>query len=175
MCVPSIIPEAWNIQARKCLRGTVAFTSDIANNDRRGIFLMLPCYWNILECCVMHCTDATLLFFWLWCHCKVYWNANVPNLRAQKMMHSQISYEIFIVYLYLSQVHKKFDLNCIHNDLFQLPWRFLGKWSNSNICRAVTDGPFSAELEICQGCMFNPKKEIPYWPDTMFKFKSIFN
>ena len=41
-----------------------------------------------------------------------------------------------------------------------MPWRFLGKCTNSNIHRAVTDGPFS--VEICQGCTFNPKKEIPY-------------
>ena len=33
--------------------------------------------------------------------CKVYWNANVPHHRAQqKMMQSQISYEIFIVNRY---------------------------------------------------------------------------
>ena len=35
------------------------------------------------------------------------------------------------------------------------------KWMNSNIRCTVTDGPFSAE--ICQGCMFNPKEENPYW------------
>ena len=45
--------------------------------------------------------DATLLLFWSWRHCMVYWNANVRNLRAQqKMMQSQISYEIFIVNSY---------------------------------------------------------------------------
>ena len=42
-----------------------------------------------------------------------------------------------------------------------MTWRFIRKWTNSNIRRAVTDGPFSAK--ICQGCMFDPKKEIPYW------------
>ena len=60
--------------------------------------------------------DATLLF-WLWRHSKVYWNVNVPNLRAQqKIIQSQISYEIFIVYRYyphIHRVHKKFHLNCI--------------------------------------------------------------
>ena len=60
--------------------------------------------------------DVTLLF-WLWHHCKVYWNVNVLNLRAQqKMMQSQISYEIFIVnryYPHIHRVHKKFHLNCI--------------------------------------------------------------
>ena len=37
---------------------------------------------------------------------------------------------------------------------------WLGKWTNSNICHSVTDGPFDAE--IYQGCTFNHKKEIPY-------------
>ena len=46
-----------------------------------------------------------------------------------------------------------------------MPWRFLGKWMNSNIQSAVTDGPFSAEIR--QGCTFNPKKEIPYWHDVL--------
>ena len=36
-----------------------------------------------------------------------------------------------------------------------------GKVTNSNICRAGTDGPFSTE--ICQGCTINPEKKIPYW------------
>ena len=116
-----------------------------------------------------HCKkkhDATLLLFWLWPHCKDYWNAYVPSVRAQrKMMQSHISYKIFIVNRYLPRihrVHKKFHLNCIRNDSFETLWRFLGKWTNSNIRRAVTDGPFS--VEMCQECKFNPKKEIPYWP-----------
>ena len=58
-------------------------------------------------------------------------------------------------------MHKKFHLNCIRNDLFETPWIFRGEWTNSNILLAVSDGPFSAE--IFQGCMFNPKMEIPYW------------
>ena len=37
----------------------------------------------------------------------------------------------------------------------------MGKRTNSNICRTVTDGPFFAK--ICQGCRLDPKKEIPYW------------
>ena len=37
----------------------------------------------------------------------------------------------------------------------------MGKLINSNSRRAVTDRPFSAK--ICQGCTFDPKKEIPYW------------
>ena len=58
-------------------------------------------------------------------------------------------------------MHKKFHLNCIRYDLFETPWIFLGKWTNSNIHLTVSDGPFSAE--IFQGCTFNPKMEIPYW------------
>ena len=67
----------------------------------------------------------------------------------------------------IHRVHKKFHLNCIRNDSFEMPWRFLGKWTNSNIHHAVTDGPFSAK--ICQGCTFNTKKEILYrkWAEKM--------
>ena len=61
---------------------------------------------------------------------------------------------------HIHRVHKKFDLNCIGNDSFETILKFLTK-TYLNIRRAVTDGPFSTE--ICQGCMFNPKKEIPYW------------
>ena len=38
----------------------------------------------------------------------------------------------------------------------------MGKLTNSNIHRTVTDGPFSTQ--ICQGCMFHNKKEISYRP-----------
>ena len=55
--------------------------------------------------------------------------------------------------------------------LFETPWRFLRKWTNSNIRRAVTDGLFSAE--ICQGCTFNPKKEIPYWIPWMVQHSML--
>ena len=52
-----------------------------------------------------------------WRHCKVYWNGNVPSLRApEKRMQSQISDEIYIVNRYkphIHRVHKKFYLNCI--------------------------------------------------------------
>ena len=45
--------------------------------------------------------------------------------------------------------------------LFEMPWKFMGKWTNStNLC-AVTDGPLS--IKIRQGCTFHPKKKIPYW------------
>ena len=45
--------------------------------------------------------NVTLLLFWLLRHCKVYLNANVPNLKAQKkMMQSQISDEIFVMNRY---------------------------------------------------------------------------
>ena len=88
----SIIQESWNIQASKCLTCTLVYTW--WHRWRPGMF------WNILV--LRDATgNATLLLFWLWCHCKVYWNLNVPTLRAQqKMMQSQISYEIFIVNKY---------------------------------------------------------------------------
>ena len=35
----------------------------------------------------------------------------------------------------------------------------MGKWTHSNICHAVTDGPFA--VQICQRCTFDPKKENP--------------
>ena len=74
-------------------------------------------FWNILV--LRDATrDVTLLLFLLWRHCKVYWNLNVPNLRAQqKMMQIQISYKIFIVnrnYPLIHRVHKKFHLDHLH-------------------------------------------------------------
>ena len=41
-----------------------------------------------------------------------------------------------------------------------MPWRFIRKLKNSNICRAVTDGPFA--VQICQGCTVDFKKKNPY-------------
>ena len=55
--------------------------------------------------------------------------------------------------------------------LFETPWRFLGKWTNSNIRCAVTDRLFFAE--ICQKCMFNPKKEIPSWIPWMVQHSML--
>ena len=42
-------------------------------------------------------------------------------------------------------LHKKFHL-------FKMPWRFMGKWRNSNNRRAVTDGPFCT-----QRCTIDPR------------------
>ena len=44
---------------------------------------------------------------------------------------------------------------------FEMPWRLLGKRTNSNIHRTVTDGPFA--MQICPRCTFNPGKKNPYW------------
>ena len=49
----------------------------------------------------------------------------------------------------------------------------MGKKMNSNIRRAVTDGAFA--VPICQACMFDPKKEILYWPSEMLSYKSVKN
>ena len=90
--VYSIIQESWNIQASKCLTFTLVYTW--WHHQCPGMF------WNILV--LRDATrDATLLLFWLWSNCVVYWNENVPNLRAQQtMMQSKISSEIFIVNRY---------------------------------------------------------------------------
>ena len=60
---------------RRHCRGTVEVTSSLTwwhryTEEYSG------CYLNILECCVMCAGHATLLLFWLWHHCKVYWNEN---------------------------------------------------------------------------------------------------
>ena len=47
---------------------------------------------------------------------------------------------------------------------FEMPWRLMGQLTNSNICRTVTEGPFT--LQICQRCTFDPKKKNPYWAGT---------
>ena len=117
-------------------------------------------FWNILV--LRDATHDATLLFWLWRHCMVYWNANVPNLRAQhKMVKSQIFYEIYIVnryYLLIHKVHEKFHLNL---NSFETPPRLMGQWTNSNICRTVTDGPFlHANMS---NCTFIPKKKNPYW------------
>ena len=44
---------------------------------------------------------------------------------------------------------------------FEMPWRFLGKWTNSNNHSAVTDRSFA--IQICQGCTVDPKKKNLYW------------
>ena len=46
-----------------------------------------------------------------------------------------------------------------------------GRWTNSNIRTAVTDGPFA--VQICQRCTFDPKKEIPCWPYIRFEQNCI--
>ena len=84
--VHSIIQESWNIQLSKCLTCTLAY-------------MWWHCRWNVLEY-----SSAT------WCYFVIVLvttslhgllKHNVPNLRAQqKMMQSQISYEIFIVNRY---------------------------------------------------------------------------
>ena len=57
--------------------------------------------------------------------------------------------------------------------LFETSWRFMGKWTHSNICRTVTDGPFT--VQICQRCTFDPKIENPYWSAEHVKYAKIFS
>ena len=102
---------------------------------------------NVLEYSSEVTRDAPLLLFWLWRYCKVYWNANVPNLRAQqKMMLSQISYEIFIVNRYkllIHRVHKKFHLHCIRLKYRREWWDngqiqiFAAQWLMGHFCARI--------------------------------------
>ena len=41
-----------------------------------------------------------------------------------------------------------------------MPWRLMGKWTNSNIHCTVTDGSFTT-----QRCTFDPKKKNPFWTE----------
>ena len=44
---------------------------------------------------------------------------------------------------------------------FETPWKLMGQWTNSNICRIVTDVPKgSANMSKF---MFDRKKKNPYW------------
>ena len=43
----------------------------------------------------------------------------------------------------------------------------MGQWTNSNIRRTVTDGPFLREN--MSKCTFNPKKKNPYWEQNQNK------
>ena len=36
---------------------------------------------------------------------------------------------------------------------FEMSWRLMGQWTNSNNRLTVTDGPFT--VQICQGCTFD--------------------
>ena len=43
----------------------------------------------------------------------------------------------------------------------------MGQLTNSNICRAETDGSDGpVDVQICQGCMVDPKKKNPYWSEV---------
>ena len=86
--VHSIIPEAWNIQACKCLTGTVTYTWWSWRGRR------LKCSGILHNVCMTDKLTRCVTF-------KVYWNVHVPCLRAQqKIMQSQIFYEIFIMNRY---------------------------------------------------------------------------
>ena len=48
----SIIPEAWNIQACKCLTGTVAYTGNTADTEEYSRVLHNVCMTGKLTRCV---------------------------------------------------------------------------------------------------------------------------
>ena len=70
----SIIPEAWNIQACKCLTDTVAYTWWCC--WRRRIFFSLPEYSRVLHNVCMTSKHTQCVT------CKVYWKVHVPYLRS---------------------------------------------------------------------------------------------
>ena len=80
-------------------------------------------------------------------HCKVYWNANVESLRAQqKMMQSNFLQNIYSeqVLTHIHREHKKsFKLNS-----FEMPWRFIRKWTHSNIRRAVSHSSCKYDKDV---------------------------
>ena len=41
---------------------------------------------------------------------------------------------------------------------FEMPWRLMGQWANSNICRKETDGPKG--VQICQSVRLITKRKI---------------
>ena len=117
-------------------------------------------FWNILV--LRDAThDATLLLFWLWRHCMVYWNVNVPNLRAQqKMMQSQISHEIFTVNSIVTPYSQGTQEIPFKLHSFETMQRLMEQWTNSNIRHTVTDGQ-----NLCANmskCTLNPIKKNPY-------------
>ena len=44
---------------------------------------------------------------------------------------------------------------------FEMPWRLMGQWTNSNIRHTVTDGPF--RRANMSRCTYDPKTKNPYW------------
>ena len=139
----SIIPEAWNIQTCKCLIDTVAYTW--WRHWRRRIFSNVLEYSRVLHnvCMTGERTQCVT--------CKVYWNANVPRHRAkQKIIRSEISYEIFTVSRY-SKVLTSYSQSAQEIPFIWNAVEIDGTVDNSNIRRTVTDGPFA--MQICQSVL----------------------
>ena len=117
----SIIPEAWIIQACKCLTGTVAYTWQC--RWCRRIFSSLPEYSPVLHNVYMtsKLTRCVTLRF-------------IETQMAQLTPYSKGTQEI------------SFKLHS-----FETPWRLMGQWTNWSIRRTVNDGPFRhANMSRCR-------------------------